>query len=61
MDLCSRFSVEHYPTLLWGPPPKFANTKWDRNLEKSEIKLIDDERTAESLLMYLGLTFYSVA
>ncbi|VAH10930.1 sulfhydryl oxidase 1-like isoform X1 [Triticum dicoccoides] len=54
VDLCSRFSVDHYPFLLWGPPPKFANTKWDRKQEKSEIKLIDDGRTAERLLKWIN-------
>uniref|UniRef100_A0ACD5T7M7 Uncharacterized protein n=1 Tax=Avena sativa TaxID=4498 RepID=A0ACD5T7M7_AVESA len=54
VDLCSRFSVDHYPFLLWGPPTKFVKAKWDRKQEKSEIKLIDDGRTAERLLKWIN-------
>ncbi|XP_044326840.1 sulfhydryl oxidase 1-like [Triticum aestivum] len=54
IDLCNRFSVDHYPFLLWGPPPKFANTKWDRKQEKSKLKLIDDGRTAKRLLKWIN-------
>ncbi|XP_037425210.1 sulfhydryl oxidase 1-like isoform X1 [Triticum dicoccoides] len=54
IDLCNRFSVDHYPFLLWGPPPKFANTKWDRKQEKSKLKLIDDGRTDERLLKWIN-------
>ncbi|CAM0954046.1 unnamed protein product [Alopecurus aequalis] len=54
IDLCSRFSVDHYPFLLWGPPTKFVSAKWDRKQEKSEIKLIDDGRTAERLLKWIN-------
>jgi thiol oxidase len=54
IDLCNRFSVDHYPFLLWGPPTKFASAKWDPKQENNEIKLIDDGRTAERLLKWIN-------
>lgn len=54
IDLCSRFSVDHYPYLLWAPPPKIVNAKWNRKQEKSEIKMIHDGRTAERLLKWIN-------
>ncbi|KAK1698949.1 hypothetical protein QYE76_015646 [Lolium multiflorum] len=54
IDLCSRFSVDHYPYLLWAPPTKFVNAKWNRKQEKSEIKMIHDGRTAERLLKWIN-------
>ncbi|XP_010924152.2 sulfhydryl oxidase 1 isoform X2 [Elaeis guineensis] len=53
-NLCDRFSVSHYPMLLWGRPPKFASGQWDPKQEKSEIQLIDDERTADRLLNWIN-------
>ncbi|XP_010923979.1 sulfhydryl oxidase 2 isoform X3 [Elaeis guineensis] len=53
-NLCDRFSVGHYPMLLWGPPPKFASGKWDPKQEKSEIQSIDDARTADHLLNWIN-------
>ncbi|XP_038987647.1 sulfhydryl oxidase 1-like isoform X2 [Phoenix dactylifera] len=53
-NLCGSFSVRHYPMLLWGPPPKFASGQWDPKKEKSEIQLIDDERTADHLLNWIN-------
>ncbi|KAK3134899.1 hypothetical protein QOZ80_5BG0412160 [Eleusine coracana subsp. coracana] len=52
-DLCSRFSVDHYPFLVWGPPTKFASAKWKPKQENSELELIDDARTAERLLKWI--------
>uniref|UniRef100_A0ACD5U0J9 Uncharacterized protein n=1 Tax=Avena sativa TaxID=4498 RepID=A0ACD5U0J9_AVESA len=54
IELCSRFSVDHYPFLLWAPPTKFVKAKWDRRQEKSEIKFIGDGRTAERLLKWVN-------
>ncbi|KAG1346977.1 sulfhydryl oxidase 2 [Cocos nucifera] len=53
-NLCDRFSVGHYPMLLWGPPPKFASGKWDPKQGKSEIQSIDDARTADRLLNWIN-------
>lgn len=52
--LCDRFSVGHYPTLLWGPPPKFASGGWKPRQEKGDIKSIDDGRTADQLLNWIN-------
>jgi thiol oxidase len=53
-DLCDRFSVGHYPMLLWGPPAKFANAKWDPKQDKSDIQQIDDGRTSQRLLNWIN-------
>lgn len=52
--LCDRFSVGHYPMLLWGPPLKFASGGWDPKQEKSDIRSIDDGRTADRLLNWIN-------
>ncbi|KAE8732067.1 Sulfhydryl oxidase 1 [Hibiscus syriacus] len=52
-DLCDKFSVGHYPMLFWGPPKKFSSG-WKPNQEKSEIREIDDGRTAERLLNWIN-------
>ncbi|KAL6618828.1 hypothetical protein ACP70R_033967 [Stipagrostis hirtigluma subsp. patula] len=54
VELCNRFSVDHYPFLLWGPPTKFASAQWKPKQENSEIELIDDGRTAERLLKWIN-------
>ncbi|KAL0380843.1 UNVERIFIED_CONTAM: Sulfhydryl oxidase 1 [Sesamum angustifolium] len=53
-NLCDKFSVGHYPMLLWGPPSKFVSGSWDPKQEKSEIRSIDDGRTAELLLDWIN-------
>ncbi|PKA56941.1 Sulfhydryl oxidase 1 [Apostasia shenzhenica] len=53
-NLCNKFSVGHYPMLLWGPPHKFTLGGWDSKQEKSEIQSIDDGRTAERLLNWIN-------
>ncbi|KAL2235075.1 UNVERIFIED_CONTAM: Sulfhydryl oxidase 1 [Sesamum indicum] len=53
-NLCDKFSVGHYPMLLWGPPSKFVSGSWDPEQEKSEIRSIDDGRTAELLLNWIN-------
>ncbi|KAK4409679.1 Sulfhydryl oxidase 1 [Sesamum angolense] len=53
-NLCDKFSVGHYPMLLWGPPSKFVSGSWDPKQEKSEIRSIDDGRTAELLLNWIN-------
>jgi hypothetical protein len=54
MDLCSRFSVDHYPFLLWGLPSKFASAQWKPKQENGEVELIDDGRTADRLLKWIN-------
>ncbi|KAL3825411.1 hypothetical protein ACJIZ3_021440 [Penstemon smallii] len=53
-DLCNKFSVSYYPMLLWGPPSKFVSGSWDPKQEKSEIRSIDDGRTADRLLSWIN-------
>ncbi|XP_042036751.1 sulfhydryl oxidase 2-like [Salvia splendens] len=53
-NLCDKFSVGHYPTLLWGPPSKFVHGSFDPNQGKGEILSIDDGRTAERLLNWIN-------
>lgn len=52
--LCDRFSVSHYPMLFWSHPSKFVGAGWGSNKEKSEIREIDDGRTAERLLNWIN-------
>ncbi|KAI7754973.1 hypothetical protein M8C21_005619 [Ambrosia artemisiifolia] len=52
--LCDKFSVTHYPSLYWGPPSKFVGGGWDEKDEKSEIRFIDDGRTADRLLKWIN-------
>ncbi|CAA0817191.1 Sulfhydryl oxidase 1 [Striga hermonthica] len=53
-NLCDKFSVGHYPMLLWGPPTKFVSGKWDPKQEKGDIRSIDDGRTADRLLTWIN-------
>ncbi|KAJ6795790.1 sulfhydryl oxidase 1-like [Iris pallida] len=53
-DLCNRFSVSHYPMLLWGPPIKFAAGRWDPKKQNNEFQPIEDGRTAERLLNWIN-------
>ncbi|KAI3453095.1 hypothetical protein Pfo_009758 [Paulownia fortunei] len=53
-DICDKFSVGHYPMLLWGPPSKFVSGSWDPKKDKSEIRSIDDGRTADRLLNWIN-------
>ncbi|KAL7001044.1 Sulfhydryl oxidase 1 [Sarracenia purpurea var. burkii] len=53
-ELCDRFSVGHYPMLFWGPPSKFVAGGWKPKQEKSEIRAIDDGRTADRLLNWIN-------
>ncbi|KAJ3670718.1 hypothetical protein LUZ60_008144 [Juncus effusus] len=52
--LCERFSVSHYPMLLWGPPSKFVSAKWGPDQQNSEILSIDDGRTSQWLLNWIN-------
>nr|XP_043640189.1 sulfhydryl oxidase 2 isoform X2 [Erigeron canadensis] len=52
--LCDKFSVTHYPSLYWGPPSKFVGGSWDGKSEKSDIRPIDDGRTADRLLKWIN-------
>ncbi|KAG7973760.1 hypothetical protein I3843_06G013100 [Carya illinoinensis] len=52
--LCDKFSVVHYPMLFWGPPAKFVAGGWEPKQEKSEIRLIDNGRTADRLINWIN-------
>ncbi|KAI9088663.1 hypothetical protein K1719_029777 [Acacia pycnantha] len=52
--LCDKFSVGHYPMLLWGPPPKFVAGSWEPKQDKADIWMIDDGRTADRLLNWIN-------
>ncbi|PIA33485.1 hypothetical protein AQUCO_04100130v1 [Aquilegia coerulea] len=52
--LCDRYSVGHYPMLLWGPPSKFSSGGWEPKQNKNEIQTIDDGRTADRLLNWIN-------
>ncbi|KAL3501828.1 hypothetical protein ACH5RR_036277 [Cinchona calisaya] len=53
-NLCDKFSVGHYPMLLWGSPSKFVAGSWEPKQENSEIRQIDDGRTADHLLNWIN-------
>ncbi|CAL5421705.1 unnamed protein product [Camellia sinensis] len=53
-ELCERFSVVHYPMLLWGPSSKFVAGDWKPRQDESEILAIDDRRTADRLLNWIN-------
>ncbi|XP_027365384.1 sulfhydryl oxidase 2 isoform X3 [Abrus precatorius] len=52
--LCDKFSVGHYPMLFWGPPTKFVGSRWEPKQEKTDIRVIDDARTADRLLNWIN-------
>ncbi|XP_024021588.1 sulfhydryl oxidase 2 isoform X1 [Morus notabilis] len=52
--LCDRFSVGQYPMLFWGPPSKFVGGVWEPKQEKSELRVINDGRTADQLLNWIN-------
>ncbi|KHN06736.1 Sulfhydryl oxidase 1 [Glycine soja] len=52
--LCDKFSVGHYPMLFWGSPSKFVGAGWEPKQEKSDIRVIDDARTADRLLNWIN-------
>ncbi|KAH1035775.1 hypothetical protein GYH30_055652 [Glycine max] len=52
--LCDKFSVGHYPMLFWGPPSKFVGAGWEPKQEKSDMRVIDDARTADRLLNWIN-------
>ncbi|EES19913.1 hypothetical protein BDA96_09G236700 [Sorghum bicolor] len=54
VELCNKFSVDHYPYLVWGPPTKFNLAQWKPKQENSELELIDDARTADRLLKWIN-------
>lgn len=40
--------------LFWGPPSKFASAGWEPAQTKSDIRVIDDGRTADRLLSWIN-------
>lgn len=53
-NLCDKFSVGHYPMLLWGSPSKFVAGSWEPNQEKKEIRALEDWQTADGLLTWIN-------
>ncbi|KAK4371150.1 hypothetical protein RND71_010625 [Anisodus tanguticus] len=53
-NLCDKFSVRHYPMLLWGHPKRFVGSGWDPKQENSEIRSIENGRTADILLGWIN-------
>ncbi|KAK7280374.1 hypothetical protein RJT34_25438 [Clitoria ternatea] len=53
--LCDKFSVGHYPMLFWGHPSKFVGSGWEPKQEKSDIRVVDDARTADRLLNWINI------
>lgn len=54
VKLCDKFSINHYPMLFWGPPGKFVAGSWEPKQEKSEIRVVDEWRTADLLLSWIN-------
>lgn len=52
--ICDKFSVTHYPMLFWGTPSGFAAGSMDGNIGKSEIRTINNGRTADRLLKWIN-------
>ncbi|KAG9135993.1 hypothetical protein Leryth_015850 [Lithospermum erythrorhizon] len=53
-NLCDRFSIEHFPTLFWGPSAKFVSGSWKQKQENSDIHPIIDWRPADILLNWIN-------
>ncbi|CAN6451971.1 unnamed protein product [Victoria cruziana] len=53
-NLCDKFSVGHYPMLLWGPPTEFASGHWKPSDGKGKIQAIEDAHTADRLLNWIN-------
>ncbi|XP_047943593.1 sulfhydryl oxidase 2-like [Salvia hispanica] len=53
-NICDKYSVGRYPTLLWGPPSMFVHGSFDPKQGKGEILSIEDGRTAERLLNWIN-------
>ena len=47
-DLCTRFAVQYYPTLLWASPPTLAHG--DRVTKAEELDELKNAHSAEKLL-----------
>ncbi|KAG0560575.1 hypothetical protein KC19_10G191000 [Ceratodon purpureus] len=47
-DLCTRFAVQYYPTLLWASPPTLA--RGDRVTKAEELDELKNAHSAEKLL-----------
>nr|GEU59756.1 quiescin-sulfhydryl oxidase 2 [Tanacetum cinerariifolium] len=53
-NICDKFSVTHYPMLFWGTPSGFAAGSIDGSTGKSEIRTINDGRTAHRMLKWIN-------
>jgi thiol oxidase len=51
-DVCTRFGVQYYPTLLWASPPTIA--RGDRLKKTEELEEIKNAHSAEKLLGWIN-------
>jgi len=51
-DVCTRFGVQYYPTLLWASPPTIA--RGDRVKKTEELEEIKKAYSAEKLLAWIN-------
>ncbi|XP_031123674.1 sulfhydryl oxidase 2-like [Ipomoea triloba] len=55
IDLCDRFSVNHYPMLIWGKSSEFVNGSWSLHQGIGEMRPIDNGRTGDRLLNWINI------
>ena len=51
-ELCARFAVKYYPTLLWAAPPILASG--DRIAKGEELEEVTNVYSAEKLLDWIN-------
>lgn len=51
-DLCTRFGVQYYPTLIWASPPTVA--RGDRVKKTEELEEVKNAYSAEKLLQWIN-------
>lgn len=51
-DVCTRFGVQYYPTLLWASPPTLA--RGDRMKKAEELEEVKNAHSAEKLLEWIN-------
>ncbi|XP_019160203.1 PREDICTED: sulfhydryl oxidase 2-like isoform X1 [Ipomoea nil] len=60
IDLCDRFSVNHYPMLFWGKSSEFVNGNWSLHGGIGEMRPIDNGRTHVQLLNWINIYLNSM-
>lgn len=51
-DVCTRFGVQYYPTLLWASPPTIA--RGDRVTKSEGLEEVKNANSAEKLLEWIN-------